>query len=52
MCTKNLANFSYLAIKSLTRVEAIGNIELQLQEVFRKKYGLHTYRDHTIITSH
>ena len=41
MCTKNLAKFGeivfYLAIKSLTRVEAIGNIESPLREVFVKK---------------
>ena len=44
---RNLADFFYLAIKSLTHVKAIDNIKSPLQEVFRLKSGLHIYRDYT-----
>ena len=45
---RKIWRFFYLAIKFLTRGEAIDNIESPLREVFRQKSGLHTYRDHTL----
>ena len=44
-----LANFFYLAIKSLTSMEPVGNIESPLREVFQQNTGLHTYWDHTLV---
>ena len=46
---RNLANFFYLATKSLICMEPVGNNESPLQEVFQQITGLHTYRDHTLI---